>query len=151
MSTPRTKQQQQQHQQQSQLQTTGAGITQTNIENMCVVCKVVSKRQLGKCSHCNQLCHSKCGNKKTDRQCNLCYNVEQSLPADRRVQTSKVAKQTSADVSAINLSQHGTRGIPPTGRPSPSRRRLHSHTHARAERALALPLLAPKQLQSRLP
>ena len=50
----------------------------------------------------------KCGNKKTDRQCNLCYNVEQSLSAHRSVQTSKVAKQMSAEVSAINLSQHGS-------------------------------------------
>ena len=149
MLTPRTKQQQQQHQQQTQLQTTGAGITQTNIENICVVYKVIGKRQLGKCSQCNQPCRSKCGNKKTDRQCNLCYNIEQSLPAHRSVQTSKVAKQTSAEVSAINLSQHLTRGTHPIGRPSSSRRLLHSHTHARAERAL--PLLAPTQLQSRLP
>ena len=66
-----------------------------------MVCKEVGKRQLGKCSECNQPCHFKCADKKRDRQCNLCNSAEWSL-AEQSMgapNTSKPVKQTSAQMS----------------------------------------------------
>ena len=83
-----------------------------------MVCKEVGKRQLGKCSDCNQPCHSKCTDKKKDRQCNLCNSAEQS-PAERTLaapKASKPVKQTSAQVSknATNTSTRRETGATQT-------------------------------------